>query len=76
VQKPTGLSILNVLAGRVTAIREETGPVVDVQIAVGEALLTARITRRSCLQLGIHVEQELYALVKAVSFDHRSTGYA
>jgi molybdate transport system ATP-binding protein len=76
VQKPTGLSILNVLPGRVAAIREETGPVVDVQIAVGEALLTARITRRSRVQLGIHVEQELYALVKAVSFDHRSTGYA
>ena len=26
--------------------------------------------------IGIHVEQELYAMVKSVSFDHRSTGYA
>jgi molybdopterin-binding protein len=39
-------------------------------------VLTARITRRSRVQLGIHVGQDLYALVKAVSFDHRSTGYA
>jgi len=76
LQKPSGLSIVNVLSGRVTAIREESGPVVDVQIAVGATVLTARITRRSLVQLGIHVEQDLYALVKAVSFDHRSTGYA
>ena len=76
VQKPTGLSIVNVLPGRVTSIREESGPVADVEVAVGETLLTARITRRSLVQLGIHVEQELYAMVKSVSFDHRSTGYA
>ena len=73
---PTGLSIVNVLPGRVTSIREESGPVADVEVAVGETLLTARITRRSLVQLGIHVEQELYAMVKSVSFDHRSTGYA
>jgi molybdate transport system ATP-binding protein len=76
VQRPTGLSIVNVLPGRVTAIREESGPVVDIQVAVGEALLNARITRRSRVQLDIRIDQELYALVKAVSFDHRSTGYA
>jgi molybdate transport system ATP-binding protein len=76
LSKPAGLSIVNVMAGRVAAIEEESGPVVDVQVAVGEVVLTARITRRSRLQLGIHVGQELYALVKAVSFDHRSTGYA
>src|SRR4030095_9441850 len=76
VERPTGLSIINVLAARDSALREEVGPVVDVEIAVGEAVLTARITRRSRMQLGIHVDQELYALVKAVSFDHRSTGYA
>jgi molybdate transport system ATP-binding protein len=76
LSKPAGLSIVNVMAGRVTAIQEESGPVVDVQVAVGDVVLTARITRRSRVQLGIHVGQELYALVKAVSFDHRSTGYA
>ena len=53
-----------------------TGPAVDVQLAVGSATLNARVTRRSLDQLGIHVGQNVFALVKAVSFDHRSTGYA
>jgi molybdate transport system ATP-binding protein len=76
VARPTRISILNVLPGRVTFIDVETGPIVDVQLAVGSAALTARITRRSLHELGIHVGQELYALIKAVSFDQRSVGYA
>jgi molybdate transport system ATP-binding protein len=76
VHRPTGISIVNILAGNVTAIHEMSGPVVDVEIAVGEALLFARITRRSRADLGIEAGQRVYALVKAVSFDHRSTGFA
>ena len=76
VQRPTEVSILNILPGRVTLIDDETGPVVDVQLAVGSATFTSRITRRSFQQLGIHSGQELYALIKAVSFDQRSVGYA
>ena len=76
IREPTEISILNVLSARVTAIGEETGPIVDVQLAVGGATLVARVTRRSFQQLGIRTGQELYALVKAVSFDQRSVGYA
>jgi molybdate transport system ATP-binding protein len=76
LRKPTDISILNVLPARVTAIDEETGPIVDVQLAVGGATLVARVTRRSFQLLGIRAGQELYALVKAVSFDQRSVGYA
>ena len=76
LRKPTEISILNVLAAHVTGIGEETGPIVDLQLAVGNATLVARITRRSFQQLGIRPGQELYALVKAVSFDQRSVGYA
>ncbi|MFL6653525.1 MAG: molybdenum ABC transporter ATP-binding protein [Sulfurifustis sp.] len=75
-QRPVGISILNVLAARVAAVREETGPIVDVQLTIGDANLLARITRRSLAELGIRAGQELYALVKAISFDDRSTGYA
>ena len=75
-QRPAGISILNVLSGRVTVMGAEEGSVVDVQLAVGAATLSARITRRSLQQLGIHVGQDVYALVKAVSFDQRSVGYA
>jgi len=76
IGKPTEISILNVLPAYVTAIDEETGPIVDVQLAVGSVTLVARITRRSFQQLGIRPGQELYALIKAVSFDQRSVGYA
>ena len=47
-----------------------------MRIAVGAASLTARITRRSLRELGVHVGQDVFALVKAVSFDRRSVGYA
>ena len=76
IRRPTEISILNVLRAHVTAIDEETGPIVDLQLAIGTSSLVARITRRSFEQLGIRKGQELYALVKAVSFDQRSVGYA
>jgi molybdate transport system ATP-binding protein len=73
---PAGISMLNVLPARVAAIDEGTGPIIDLQLAVGGATLVARITRRSFRQLGIRAGQELYVLIKAVSFDQRSVGYA
>ena len=76
IQRPTEISMLNVLPARVTAIDEGTGPIVDLQLAIGGATLVARITRRSFQQLGIRTGQEVYALIKAVSFDQRSAGYA
>jgi molybdate transport system ATP-binding protein len=76
LRKPTEISILNVLAAHVAGIDDETGPIVDLQLAVGNCTLVARITRRSFQQLKIRPGQELYALVKAVSFDQRSVGYA
>jgi molybdate transport system ATP-binding protein len=76
IRKPTEISILNVLPAHVTAIDWESGPIVDLQLAVGRAALVARITRRSFEQLGVCTGQELYVLVKAVSFDQRSVGYA
>jgi len=76
IQRPVEISMLNVLRAHVSSIQEETGPIVDLRLAAGSATLVARITRRSFRQLGIHNGQELYALVKAVSFDRRSVGYA
>jgi molybdate transport system ATP-binding protein len=73
---PESLSILNVIRGTVVAISDEGGAIVDVQLSVGSALITARITRRSRNELGIAEGVELYALIKAVSFDQRSVGYA
>ena len=73
--KPEQISILNILAGRVTSVSEESGPVAEVRVAVGGASINARVTRRSLQMLGIHAGQDVFALVKAVSFDQRSVGY-
>ena len=75
-RRPEDISILNVLPGRISVLDTGVGPVVDVQVAVGNSMLNARITRRSLRQLDVHVGQDIYALVKAVSFDQRSVGYA
>jgi len=76
IQRPAEMSMLNVLPARVTAVDEGAGPIVDLQLAIGGATLVARITRRSLRQMGIRTGQELYVLIKAVSFDQRSVGYA
>ena len=72
--RPAEISIVNVLAARVSDIHEGTGPTVDLQLAVGGATLKARITRRSAHQLGIRAGQDLYALIKAVSLDPLNAG--
>jgi molybdate transport system ATP-binding protein len=74
--RPEKISILNVLEAKVIAVAEEVGPIVDVQLATGGSILTSRITRRSVAALNIQVGQPIFALVKAVSFDQRSVGYA
>ena len=76
LRRPEAISILNVLPGRVASIGEEAGSVVDVEVSVGAATVNAKVTRRSVQQLGIHPGQEIFVLLKAVSFDPRSVGYA
>jgi len=80
LERPRGISILNVLPARVTAIDTDgdgaAGGSVDVHLAAGPAHLIARITRRSLRELGIAPGRDVHALIKAVSFDERSVGYA
>ena len=73
---PPGISIRNVLAGTVVALRAEEGPSLDVELDLGGTPLIARITRKSALELGLRPGLPVYALVKSVSIDRRSVGYA
>ena len=73
---PIGLSIVNVLPATITAIDDQGGPIVEVQLRLGNVSLRARITRRSRVELGLAENQQVYTLIKAVSFDRRSVGYA
>ncbi len=74
--RPEGLSILNVLPGRIVALGVESGSSVDVQLDIGGAALISRVTRKSVADLRLAPGVAVYALVKAVSLDRRSVGYA
>jgi molybdate transport system ATP-binding protein len=75
LRRPEAISILNVMAGTVVSVTEDAGPIADVEVAVGSATITARISRWSRDDLGIRAGCHVFALVKAISFDQRSVGY-
>lgn len=75
-ERPSRISTRNVLCGIVAAMTDEQGPVIEVALDVGQARVMARITRRSRDELGLRVGTTAYALVKAISLDRRSAGYA
>ncbi len=76
LSRPSGLSIRNVLAGTVVSLGHEEGPSMDVQLDLRGTPLIARITRKSARELDLRAGLEIYALIKSVSIDRRSVGYA
>jgi molybdate transport system ATP-binding protein len=69
-ERPRGLSLHNVLSGRVSAVHGEArDDHAIVQIAVGEIRLLAEVTRDAVAQLGIATGTPLHALIKSVSID-------
>ena len=69
--RPSGLSIQNVIAARITAIHPADGPYMDIELDAG-APLWARVTARSVHDLSLAVGMEVFALVKSVSIDRQS----
>jgi molybdate transport system ATP-binding protein len=74
--RPEGMSIVNALEGSIVALSDDGGPIVELQVRAGAAMLQARITRRSRDALQLSEGRRVYALIKAVSIDRRSVGYA
>ena len=74
-ERPNGISIVNILEGRLVETSDESGPIIETRIQVGDASLSARITRRSAQALNLRIGQPVFALVKAVSLDRRSVGF-
>ncbi|ANK82031.1 MAG: molybdenum ABC transporter ATP-binding protein [Rhizobiales bacterium NRL2] len=65
--RPEGLSALNILAGRVAAVRRGEGPGVMVQLDCGGERLLARLTRRSAETLELAPGAPCYAILKSVA---------
>ncbi|MFQ6018655.1 MAG: molybdenum ABC transporter ATP-binding protein [Kiloniellaceae bacterium] len=74
LQRPQGISVLNVFQCVVGDIGTEEGPQVDLRLDAGGASLWARITTRSLNELGLRPGSPVYALVKAVAIDRHSLG--
>ena len=52
------------------------GATLDVRLDIGGSPVLARITQHSVLRLGLAPGKPVFALIKAVSLDRRSVGYA
>jgi molybdate transport system ATP-binding protein len=76
LERPTGISVQNILRGKVTAIEPAPGGIAVVSIKAGAVTLRSRITRRAVEQLALAPGVEVHALVKAVSLDRHGPGYA
>jgi molybdate transport system ATP-binding protein len=74
--RPAGLSIRNVLAGTVVELAGDQGASLDVRLDLHGTPLLAHITRKSASELGLRPGLAVFALIKAVSIDRRSVGYA
>ena len=74
--RPEGLSVQNILPATVRSVGAEFGAIVDVNLDVGSTTLVARVTRKAATEMGLVPGLALYALVKAVSIDRRSVGFA
>ncbi|WAC25563.1 molybdenum ABC transporter ATP-binding protein [Ancylobacter sp. SL191] len=69
--RPEGVSVSNLLAARVEAVRQLDGPYADVDLTVGPSRLVAMVTRESIARLAIRPGQEVWAMVKTVAVDSR-----
>jgi molybdate transport system ATP-binding protein len=76
LQRPAGVTIQNVLEATVESIGGEFGAIVDVVVRVGPTPLMARITRKAVFDLRLAPGSRVFAMVKAVSIDRRSVGFA
>jgi molybdate transport system ATP-binding protein len=74
--RPESISIQNIFAATVQSVSGEFGAIVDVSLSVGATPLLARITRKAAADLALEPGKSVFALVKAISIDRRSVGYA
>jgi molybdate transport system ATP-binding protein len=68
-QRPTHLSIRNVLSARVNRIEVDETVYAELMLGIGAQALRARITREACEELELVRGQTVYALIKCVVLD-------
>lgn len=73
-RRPEGLSAVNVLAGTILSVTAETGADALVRLDCGGDVLVARITRHSVAALELRTGMQVFAVVKAATFDREKLG--
>jgi molybdate transport system ATP-binding protein len=73
--RPQGLSIRNILEGRVGAIDDRGGAIVEVHVQLAGRDLLSRISRQALEEMKLETGQPVFALIKAIAFDKRSMGF-
>jgi molybdate transport system ATP-binding protein len=68
-ERPAGISIQNILAGRVSELSREQGAFVEVNVEVDGIVLTARLTKRAAAVLRLAPGQPVFALIKTIALD-------
>jgi molybdate transport system ATP-binding protein len=74
LQRPQGISALNVLEVVVDEVRLGEGPGAMVRLMAGGTPLLARVTRRSVQALDLAPGHQVYAVLKAVSVAQENVG--
>ncbi|MCG3142920.1 MAG: Vitamin B12 import ATP-binding protein BtuD [Gammaproteobacteria bacterium] len=74
VQRPDGISIRNILPGRVTEMADSAGAYVEVKVAIGGSSLVSRITRQAARELTVAIGHDVYLLIKSIAIDTNSLG--
>ena len=69
LERPAGISALNVMPGVIASVAEGDGPDALVTLDCRGERLLARVTRRSVAELGLAPGRPVFAIVKAVTFD-------
>jgi molybdate transport system ATP-binding protein len=72
-QRPTGISVRNILSGTIAEIAEESDTAfAETLVDIGHAKIRARVTRSAVAELELAPGKLVFALVKSISFDRRA----
>lgn len=75
LERPTGISVRNILAGSIVQIETEPDTAfAETLVDIGGARLRARLTRAAVAELALAPGVRVYALLKSVALDRRGLG--
>ncbi len=74
VQRPIGISIRNVLHGRIIERVDSLGAFAEIKVGIGTIGIVARVTRAAARELALNPGCEVYVLVKSIAIDRDSVG--